>query len=395
MIKKLTCLSVLLTLSFAPCTIAAAEQEQWLGYRSSAGAARIVGKTPGQNLELTSERPQGVSLPQLAAEDPLFGKWKTPMVPAGFVWLVLDRSGKTGSYHRLFMDTNANGSLADEKAVQSGYSAEPMSSFRQVKLLLPGEDGPTAYHLNMELKSSKDKTKYLLVTAGGWYEGEVEIEGVKQQVIVFDANANGAFDDAYLDFSRSDRIKIITTDYKQIIGRIGKYIQLGGKLHGLRVARDGSCVQFWPAKDVAMGSVRVPEGLTALGAGGVNGLFFVPVKDGQVKLPLGKYRLNHWEIQRKDKSGALWKLSASGPSKAITFEAGKKDQPPLEFGEPLLDDGAYSKRGSTYRFSNPVLKGRHGERITVTRDGRRPPAPKLLIRNADGSYNRRFTFAYG
>ncbi len=144
-----------------------------------------------------------------------------------------------------------------------------------------------------------------------------------------------------------------------------------------------------------MDSVRVPEGVNTLSAGGVNGLLFVPVKDGQVKLPLGKYRLNHWEIQRKDKSGALWKLSATDLSKPITFEAGKKDQPPLEFGEPVLDDGNYSKRGSNHSFSNPSLKGRHGERIIVTRNGARPPAPKLLIRNADESYNRRFTFAYG
>ena len=146
-------------------------------------------------------------------------------------------------YDKLYIDTNVDGILADETPIHSTSTVEPWPSFQQVKLLLPGEDRRTAFHLNMTLEFSKDKIKHLLVTAGRWYEGKVEIEGVKQRGLVFDANANGAFDDAYLNSSKSDRIKIATDD-KLITGRVGKYIQLGEKLHLLRVARDGSCVRF-------------------------------------------------------------------------------------------------------------------------------------------------------
>ena len=154
MIKKLTCLSLVLTVVFAPCGIVAAEQEQWLGYRSSAEAAKIVGKTPGQNLELTSERPQGVSLPEFVGEGQLFGKWKTPMVPAGFLWLAIDKNRNSSLYGQLFIDSDADGSLADETAVLAHKAKtrgdRQTASFRQAKVLLGGKDGPTAFHLDMQ-----------------------------------------------------------------------------------------------------------------------------------------------------------------------------------------------------------------------------------------------------
>ena len=286
-------LLVILSVCLVGRCAAASDQEQWLGYRSSAEAARIVGKTPGQYLELTSERPQGVSLPQLAAEDTLFGKWKTPMVPAGFVWLVLDRSGKTGPYDQLYIDSDVDGSLADEAPVRSRSLVGRLSRFRQVKVLLNGEGGPTAFHLNLDFHPPSNKTRRLLITAGGWYEGDVKIEGVKHHLRLFDANANGTFDDAYLDFSKSDLIRL-ATGTKGTMGRVGKYVRVAEKLYQLEVARDGAYVRFSQPKDVTMGTIRVPGGLTLLSAGGTNGLFFLPVTDGQVKLPLGKYKVNHW-----------------------------------------------------------------------------------------------------
>ncbi|MCK4850828.1 MAG: hypothetical protein KAT11_05720 [Phycisphaerae bacterium] len=378
--------------------VAAESQDQWLGYRSSAGAAKIVGKTPGQNLELTDQRPQGVLLPQFAGEDPLFAKWKTPMTPAGFLWLAIDKSTNSSQYGQLFIDSDADASLADETPVRArspkSYGATQSADFRQVKVLLTGEDGPVALHLNLDLWLSGSKTKRLVATAAGWYEGDVKIEGIKHHIVIFDANANGTFDDSYLDFSKSDQIKVATDD-KLIIGRVGKYIQLGDKLHRLVVARDGAFVRFSQPKAVVIGTVRVSGGLTLLSAGGTNGLFFLSATDGQVKLPLGKYRVNHWEVKRKDKAGLSWELVASGPSEPIVLKVAKDTEPQLDLGEPLTASVSVRQQGSTHRFSDPKLSGQHGERIILTRKGSRPPAPKLHIKNADGSYDRRFSFEYG
>ena len=66
----------------------------------------------------------------------------------------------------------------------------------------------------------------------------------------------------------------------------------------------------------------------------------------------------------------------------------------LEVGEPFVSSLTAVKQGGKFNFSQSV-KGRMGERIRITRSGKRPDAPKLRITNEDGSYNKSFQFQYG
>ena len=86
---------------------------------------------------------------------------------------------------------------------------------------------------------------------------------------------------------------------------------------------------------------------------------------------------------------------ASAPTDQIVFKVGKAPPPEVDLGEPLTASVSVQQRGSIHRFSNPTFSGRHGERIVLTRKGSRPPPPKLHVENADGSYDRRFSFEYG
>jgi hypothetical protein len=66
----------------------------------------------------------------------------------------------------------------------------------------------------------------------------------------------------------------------------------------------------------------------------------------------------------------------------------------LPLDEPLYSIVEARRKGSVYSFEQK-LEGRHGERITLTRNGSRPPAPKLRIRSRDGTYDQSISFAYG
>jgi hypothetical protein len=373
---------------------ASAQQEQWLNYRTSADADSVVGKTPGQVLEFAAEKPEKTALPAFTAKDPLFARWKTPAVPAGFLWIALDRSSANGPYDLLYIDSNADGSLADQTPIKASsaaaFEAQQSAEFRQVKLLLPGEDGPAAYHLNLNVWLGS-QTKRIVAQAAGWYEGNVQIGDKKHGCVLFDSNANGAFNDACADYEQSDCIKI-DSGSPFVIGRVGKYIQADGAMYELQVARDGAFVRFNPAKDISLATVKVNGSAQKFSAGGQNGLFVVSVSDGQAKLPAGKYRLSHWEIQKKDDTGAQWDLAAAAP---VDFEVAADKQATLNIGEPVSGWVAYARQDRTWVFSEPRLKGRLGERITITRGGQMPPPPALLIANADGTYKSRFTFEYG
>jgi hypothetical protein len=204
--------AILLTLGLMHQDAGAAGQEQWLAYRSSAESETVVGGTPGQTLELSDSKPAGVKLPAFASACPLFAKWKTPMVPAGFLWVALDRTKDDGPYDRLFIDSNADGSLTDESAVAATdpriYKDQQSAEFALVKVLLPDPDGPVTYHLNLKVWIGGAATRRIVARAAGWYEGTVRIGDRKHFCVLFDANANGAFDDGSEDPQLSDRIRI-------------------------------------------------------------------------------------------------------------------------------------------------------------------------------------------
>ena len=380
---------------------AQAQQQQWLGYRTSEDAWRILGKTPGQKLELITKGPEGVSLPQFVAADPIFAKWKTPMVPAGWVWVVLDRSKEGGRYDRLFIDADTDGDLSDETPVKArrsaAYGDRESARFGSVKVLLTGEDGPVAFHLNFNFwKAGSSKDTRLTAVPAGWYEGPVKIGESKYRCTLTDANANAAFDDAYPDFRQSDRITLIGTQ-DSVVGKAGKYIHVGEEFYGLRIARDGAYVSFSSPKKGELATLKVAKDLRTLGVGGENGAFSLRVTDGTIKLPLGKYRMDYWEMRRKDNAGVYWYLRGVVPSGSGGFEVSGKGpgKLELEFGDPIIGSVSAQKQGVVHRFGEPTLTGRNGERIALTRGGIRPPPPRLRIKNADGSYNKQVTFEYG
>jgi hypothetical protein len=111
-------------------------------------------------------------------------------------------------------------------------------------------------------------------------------------------------------------------------------------------------------------------------------------------LPRGQYTLSEWSISRTDQQGIPWTCEGLVPNDKSSFEVAQERQTELPVGEPLISTLTAVRRGSEFTFSHR-LEGRLGERVSIYRDGKQAPAPKLRIRNADGSYDRFLTFEYG
>jgi hypothetical protein len=93
---------------------AGAQEAQRLQYGTDGHLERSIGVYSEVRVRAEPSPPAGLALPRFAGDRPLFAKWITPRVPAGHLWLALDQSGKQGAYDRLYVDTNADESLADE-----------------------------------------------------------------------------------------------------------------------------------------------------------------------------------------------------------------------------------------------------------------------------------------
>ena len=372
--------------------LSGAQQEQWLSYHTSPEAYPQVGDMRMRQLKLVTDKPELVDVPEFKNDTPLFAKWNSPMAKGGFLWMAFDREHKRGNYDRLVIDSNGDGNLKDEKFIDSHRRDHRESFFGPAPVYFDGEDGPITYHLNFRL-SYRSNHKYLYVSAGGWYEGMIQLGDQKLHCMLIDYNGNGQFNDISPSDSQCDRIRVgkskpAPTRY------VGNYLEVDGVLYQPTIARDGAFITIQKAKDVIFGNVRTPDEINELTAGGENGLLTVKLENGLGKLPVGQYRLVHWKIDRKDDDDHTWTMQGSGFDKNGDFAVTKDRPVHIPIGEPVLAHLEVRNKGTEFYF-NHKMRGQLNELIEITRNGSQARAPKLQIVSGDQTYKRSFQLEYG
>jgi hypothetical protein len=368
-------------------TSAGAQNEQWLQYHSEREARRIVGSMGTLYREITTNKPADVNLPQFKTSQQFFVEWPTPMVKSGRLWIALDRSSEQGKWDRLYIDSNGNGRLDDEDAVTAYQTDQYYTYFGPVKVVFEGEDGPIAYHLNFRFFDYNEQDRRLYIYSGGWYEGEVTVGSKKKYCMLIDYNVNGTFNDKSLQPRDSDRIGIGNKG-DQNTGFVGNYIEVDDVLYRTEIARDGAFIKLAGAEDVKYGTIRVPQTITELTVGGENGQFTHELKDGATTLPVGKYRIEHWEIDRKDDKGKSWTMRGYGFSERGDLEIKEEAETALEIGEPVTAGLQAQRNGENYEFSKS-LRGSLGEYVRLTSSGQDVGNLwKMKAGNSDGTFEK-------
>jgi len=370
-----------------------AQQEQWLQYHSSREAGQILGEMGSQTMQLSTVQPAGVKLPQFKGQSQLFAKWPTPMVKSGWLWIALDSTHKQGPYDSLYIDSNGNGGLDDETAVAAYRMDQRSAYFGPVKVIFEVEDGPVTYHLNFRSYQYGTGDNRLIASSGGWYEGDITVGEQKKHCVLLDYNANGTFNDKSANAAECDRIRIGKQGGQDSLFT-GNYILDDETLYRPEIARDGACIKLTKAENVKFGNVRLPESITQFSANGENGLFILKPEKGVATLPVGKYRVYDWAVERQDEKGTNWKLKGSGLGEKNILDITEDKEAVLSIGEPIVATLDASESEGTHSFRHS-MEGRAGERIVLTRNGAQPQAPKVRISSADGTYDRTFSFQYG
>jgi hypothetical protein len=274
-----------------------------------------------------------------------------------------------------------------------------MAYFDSIKVVFKGEDGPISYHLIARFYQYEDQRTQFLLGSGGWYEGTVTIAGKKRRVQLTDNNANGTFNDQGTNPAECDRLMFtggtsLLTSEASLDRYLGRYIELDGQLFRIEVARDGAFLKVEKAEGVARGTVRVPETVSEFVAVGETGHFIRKPAKGELTLPVGKYRVNGWTLNRKDARGDSWKLTGYSFPKAAEFEVTADSPPTLPIGEPVSTDLKATESKGQLAFSLKLL-GPLGESVEILRGSERPRAPQLQLASADGQFKTTLTFEYG
>ncbi len=135
------------------------------------------------------------------------------------------------------------------------------------------------------------------------------------------------------------------------------------------------------------GTVRLPQDMTI-------DLGFALAGNGEpAVLPPGGYTLRHWSIRRTDERNTVWTCEGDVPSDKSLLQVIPGQETELPVGEPLVSTLTATRRGAEVTFSH-ALQGRLGEMVEIAKGEERVP-PRLRITNADGSYDRTLTFAFG
>lgn len=366
-----------------------AQKEQWLEYRTGPEGRGY------RYLDVTTNPPPNVALPKFTAQ-PYFVRWTTPMDPSGGRWLCFDRVRKSGPYDRLYIDTKGDGRLDNKPPLSASRVDEYYAYFDPARMAFKGEDGPIIYHLLLRFMKFERSDVRVLAESGCYYSGMVDFGDKKRRLDLMDGNVNGAFNDSGSSSGDCDRVQV-GEDRSE--GRyLGKLIEVDGKFHRIEVARDGAFIKLQKADDVVLGQIRVPETISQFVARGENGHFVRKPAKGELTLPVGKYRVYNWTIDRKDSRGSKWQLMGYNFNQEADFEVTAGQPAAVGVGEPVRM--ALRATESTNASNNNItfnldFTGPLGETIQILQGDQRPPGPKLALVALDGSYGSTNTFEFG
>lgn len=144
----------------------------------------------------------------------------------------------------------------------------------------------------------------------------------------------------------------------------------------------------------SLGSVNVQEDVNAIVCNKKDEQFTIEGSKKPVRLPVGRYYIKSWTLERADKNGAIWKLNSKDISNKKTLNLVENAETKLPIGEPIISILTVKKEDSEFCFRH-YFKGHLGEEIELTKSQSRADPPKLLIKNEEGSYQESLTFNYG
>jgi hypothetical protein len=320
----------------------------------------------GTSPNLKLERPAGEwKLPELKGKQPLYGlvEWG-----AKKRLLVLARQNEEDEfYNRLYFDSNANGDLIDDAAVdgktEHSNGDYTYVSFPAVDTTAEIDGKALQYSFRAQancwrLSEFKKTTLtpenirnffnfYIRVNCS--YAGTFTLGEKTYHLALGDSNGNARFNDK---LSRDPKMHFMEQDPVYLPGDqlylsteanlgyqdgsvLGDLLLLQGKLYELAINIPEGRMTLTETKS-PLTTAKLPaetERLTIYTDDGAHAVMMYQ-PEMKVRVPAGKYRLASYQLQRKDKQGDLWLLDAMATGQTTEKKVGTGRQTKLEYGEP-------------------------------------------------------------
>lgn len=339
----------------------------------------------------------------------------------GMVAVAVDESGGTGKgYDTLYVDTNRNADLSDEKPIR--FSA-PSGNYQVTYtdwVSVASHQGPAdAEHASnpisfrLQVYRSGDSLIFYAMKRGGW-RGTLDSTKGKIECVLSDSNSNGIYGD--LADGASKNLKLGDYLYADTNG-CGRVLLLGYGSHSImlcnvskvgknfyRITSDqiGNTITVAPY-DGQMGDLLV-KGDNIQGAGavtkrlivqGANGYYDFSNLEGPARLPVGDYRIAYCDMEMKTDKGTL--------PFSCTFDAPVSIKPDQQTAFAVSGDLSLAIDPDTSRMA--VKPGQSatlnwsikiGDKVTLNSIGDRTAAsaPKVSFYDSTGKLIKTTTAGY-
>lgn len=248
------------------------------------------------------------------------------------------------------------------------------------------------------------------VFASGSYAGEFTAGGKKYTFVLCDGNANGVYGEIVTMGGEGDVFLVGETGAIDDMNRfaLGKYVSLDGTLYEVATEPGAPKVILTPSKDGVQALPLALETQRLQLYNQESGVVLSCYRPGaKVSVPKGDYRIDRYQLLRKDEAGAVWSLQAvPGQAPILAGADGKA----VVYGEPFRPSVAVMKTSEAVSAELEfTIVGAGGERVDwltrlTAQPGKiemsaakpdRPVEPMYRVVTPDGEVVAQGSFEYG
>ncbi len=295
----------------------------------------------------------------------------------------------------LYLDTNGDNSLRDERPIVGEY---PTGEIYKALTF-----GPVRVTVRC---NGKKASRYFNVLRydGQWYLSSADLHqfrgAIGDEVVEFalvDTNADGIYSPAEPGERMADFLEWFkATNPDSLTGSIPRYIPLKGTVYQMEVEPDGSAVHFTPT-ELPLGTLVVKEGEGSFFLYGEKlGEWNARGNEKGIPQPADQYKIRsyRWAFTHHNER---WELFVYFEKEGPALEISKDGVTTWTFEKRLIASLGIPAQASSNSYEvSLILKTPDGGTVGfLTKNGQRPPEPKLKILDKNGKVLLTEKFHYG
>jgi hypothetical protein len=324
--------------------------------------------------------------------------------------IIIDRANK----NKLYLDTDADGSLSDEKGFTSKAVKRHLfgrvDHYRFGPITVEFEQAKEKFTKRIYIISRNEEIRYITVCPADYRKGKVLLADAVYDVRVLDGNFDEKYDGIFsppveniwrpecdsfaIDLNRNGRIDFNYYNQSELMP-LSRMIKVGDSYYKINIAENGESIE--------LNKIRPDLGTLDLGSEKIKLKLYSDAAQQyiislgeNIKLPAGRYQAFFLELSRKDSKNNTWDFASYLDTGSLkNFQISKNQTTSFKIGPPFKIETTTRKSGDRVNI-NFKLIGQEDAQYgpDFKRNGKRvsPPVFKIIDEQGNVIYSGKFEY---